>query len=94
MLGVAEGTVKSRCFRGREALAEMLGGRQGPHGSDRNVDPVADATAAGRSPDPAAVSAPDGTAGGSVTSHPSARLLCPVPPNPPTPPEGTSRRTS
>ena len=25
VLGVAEGTVKSRCFRGREALAEMLG---------------------------------------------------------------------
>jgi RNA polymerase sigma-70 factor (ECF subfamily) len=24
VLGVAEGTVKSRCFRGREALAEML----------------------------------------------------------------------
>lgn len=28
-LGVAEGTVKSRCFRGREALAEHLGGRSG-----------------------------------------------------------------
>jgi RNA polymerase sigma-70 factor (ECF subfamily) len=27
VLGVAEGTVKSRCFRGREALAELLGAR-------------------------------------------------------------------
>ena len=27
VLGVAEGTVKSRCFRGREALAEILGAR-------------------------------------------------------------------
>ncbi|WP_246197074.1 RNA polymerase sigma factor SigM [Ornithinibacter aureus] len=25
VLGVAEGTVKSRCFRGREALAELIG---------------------------------------------------------------------
>ena len=29
VLGVAEGTVKSRCFRGREALAELLGDRDG-----------------------------------------------------------------
>ncbi len=28
VLGVAEGTVKSRCFRGREALAAMRGPRQ------------------------------------------------------------------
>jgi RNA polymerase sigma-70 factor, ECF subfamily len=34
VLGVAEGTVKSRCFRGREALAEMLGPRAG----DENVE--------------------------------------------------------
>jgi RNA polymerase sigma-70 factor, ECF subfamily len=32
VLGVAEGTVKSRCFRGREALAALLG--------DAGVDPV------------------------------------------------------
>lgn len=30
VLGVAEGTVKSRCFRGREALAEILGARERP----------------------------------------------------------------
>ena len=29
VLGVAEGTVKSRCFRGREALADLLGGPDG-----------------------------------------------------------------
>ena len=29
VLGVAEGTVKSRCFRGREALAELVGGPDG-----------------------------------------------------------------
>ena len=41
VLGIAEGTVKSRCFRGREALAEMLGGR--------------DPSKPGSGPDPAAV---------------------------------------
>lgn len=30
-LGVAEGTVKSRCFRGREALAALLADREGSH---------------------------------------------------------------
>jgi RNA polymerase sigma-70 factor (ECF subfamily) len=30
ILGVAEGTVKSRCFRGREALALLLGAREAP----------------------------------------------------------------
>lgn len=41
VLGVAEGTVKSRCFRGREALAAILG----PATVDRRVD--GDAAAAG-----------------------------------------------
>ena len=35
ILGVAEGTVKSRCFRGREALAVLLT----PQG-DRVTDPT------------------------------------------------------
>ncbi|MFQ6171000.1 RNA polymerase sigma factor SigM [Oryzobacter sp. R7] len=30
VLGVAEGTVKSRCFRGREALSALLGARDAP----------------------------------------------------------------
>ncbi|MGL5930755.1 MAG: sigma factor-like helix-turn-helix DNA-binding protein, partial [Dermatophilaceae bacterium] len=48
VLGVAEGTVKSRCFRGREALAELLGLEQRRHDAPLSVaargvqdDPVA-----------------------------------------------------
>ena len=37
ILGVAEGTVKSRCFRGREALAVILGPRA-PAGADRPAE--------------------------------------------------------
>ena len=43
VLGVAEGTVKSRCFRGREALAEMLGPRAGDD-ADENVERTAGST--------------------------------------------------
>jgi len=50
VLGVAEGTVKSRCFRGREALAEMLGGRGGDAGGHGGRG--------GRGADPAAVPGP------------------------------------
>ena len=42
VLGVAEGTVKSRCFRGREALAEMLRERgEGRPGHDAGPAAVA-----------------------------------------------------
>ena len=34
ILEVAEGTVKSRCFRGRAALAQILGTRPGEAPSD------------------------------------------------------------
>ncbi|MGG5259011.1 RNA polymerase sigma factor SigM [Phycicoccus avicenniae] len=37
VLGVAEGTVKSRCFRGREALAAML--RPPPASAEDHVEP-------------------------------------------------------
>jgi RNA polymerase sigma-70 factor (ECF subfamily) len=38
VLGVAEGTVKSRCFRGREALAEIL--RAGEHPVTGSAEPL------------------------------------------------------
>ena len=42
VLGVAEGTVKSRCFRGREALAELLRERdERPSGHDAGPAAVA-----------------------------------------------------
>jgi RNA polymerase sigma-70 factor (ECF subfamily) len=37
VLDVAEGTVKSRCFRGREALAGMLGPREGTPVTESSV---------------------------------------------------------
>ena len=56
VLGVAEGTVKSRCFRGREALAEMLGG---PDGDPRErADRPDRADRGGRAADPAVVPGP------------------------------------
>ena len=79
VLGVAEGTVKSRCFRGREALAEHPGGP---------------ATAAAGRRSPTRRRRPDGTAGGPVTSHPRPGPCDRPPPDPATDrPEGTSRRT-
>ena len=41
MLGCAEGTVKSRCFRGRARLAELLG----------DLDPTAAEPPEGNQPD-------------------------------------------
>ncbi len=44
ILGVAEGTVKSRCFRGRAAMAELLGlrkGRGGPGNRGAEAEPDA-----------------------------------------------------
>ena len=81
VLGVAEGTVKSRCFRGREALAEMLGGR-GEGGGPRR---------ARRRPRTRPRS--HGTAGSPMTSHPWPGPCDRRLPTPPPPPEGTSRRT-
>ena len=53
VLGVAEGTVKSRCFRGREALATLLGGPNGPD-EDASRQPAGDSNGGpgepGRSP--------------------------------------------
>lgn len=39
ILGVAEGTVKSRCFRGRAAMAELLGSPTGRDGTRRPDQP-------------------------------------------------------
>lgn len=44
ILGVAEGTVKSRCFRGRAAMAELLGlrkGREDPGSRGAQAEPDA-----------------------------------------------------
>ena len=89
VLGVAEGTVKSRCFRGREALAEMLGGREGPHGSDRNVDAGGDRTAGASRSAPTRQPWPARRNRRGPRDVPSAaRLLCPVPPRPTDTPRG------
>jgi RNA polymerase sigma-70 factor (ECF subfamily) len=42
ILGVAEGTVKSRCGRGRAAMAELLGLERGKH---KQAKPTSDTTA-------------------------------------------------
>ncbi|MFN8074372.1 MAG: RNA polymerase sigma factor SigM [Kineosporiaceae bacterium] len=61
MLGVAEGTVKSRCSRGRAALAVLLrgastpgdpGGRPGNQGGGPRVAPATPTAAAGHDADP------------------------------------------
>ena len=89
VLGVAEGTVKSRCFRGREALAAMLRERD-DGGSD------ADERAGRRRRwrcRTGTGSRRHGTAGGAMTSHRWPGPCVRRPATPPAPPEGTSRRT-
>ena len=84
VLGVAEGTVKSRCFRGREALAEMLGRRGAVTGRRPRTR-----AAPTRQPFPGPRNR-RGPHDVPPVARPCDRRL----PTPPAPPEGTSRRTS
>ena len=97
VLGVAEGTVKSRCFRGREALAALLGGPDGTGttgGAGSAGSRAAETRPGAAGCRPHRRSQPDGTAGSPMTSHPRPETSVRRHPIPPTPPEGTSRRTS
>ena len=58
VLGVAEGTVKSRCFRGREALAALLGGPDGSGDPGPAGRRAADSARAPRDADTTAVPSP------------------------------------
>ncbi|WP_435830571.1 RNA polymerase sigma factor SigM [Polymorphospora rubra] len=76
MLGVAEGTVKSRCARGRTRLAGMLGHLRGepepaPVRTGAGGRPGGPA-AGGRRPDVPAVTAGNPGPGGRVTSEPAS----------------------
>ena len=86
VLGVAEGTVKSRCFRGREALAEHARWAR-----TALAEPAGGGAGAGRRPGTPFPARRNRR--GPHDVPPAARPRDRRHPTPPAPPEGTSRRT-